>query len=78
MKRVNKYLYLYIVQGNYGDGWEDVTAADNWKEALGYLKDYRDNEAFFPHRMIQRRELNPEYKETTSERTESPSEIPAY
>lgn len=59
----NKYLYLWIVQGHYGfHGWEDLTAAENRQEALGYLRDYRVNEPG-PHRLIQRREPNPDYKE---------------
>ena len=62
MKRVNKYNYLWIIQ-SYWSGWEDVTAADNYKEARGYLRDYRENEPNRAHRMIQRRELNPEYQE---------------
>ena len=63
MKRVNKYLYLFVVQGWYGSlGWEDVTAADNYPEARGYLRDYRENEPQYPHRLIRRREPNPEYQ----------------
>lgn len=64
MKKVNKYLYLWIVQGNYGDlyGWEDLTAEDTYKEARMQLKAYRENEPEYRHRLIHRRELNPEYK----------------
>lgn len=59
MKRPNKYRYLYVIQGNYGHGhgWEDLTAAETWREARGYARDYRENEPGIPHRTIRRREL---------------------
>jgi hypothetical protein len=61
--KTNKYLYLYVVQGNYssGYGWEDLTESESRKEARQDLKDYRQNEVQYPHRMIKRRELNPVY-----------------
>jgi len=63
MTQINKYLYLWVIQGHYGVyGWEDLTAAESIKEARGYLRDYRQNEPQYPHRMIQRREANPEYQ----------------
>lgn len=55
--RKNKYIYLYVVQGNYGCGWEDLTQSENYAEARQDLKDYRENEPY-PHRLIHRRELN--------------------
>ena len=61
-KRVAKTKPIWVVQGNYGygQGWEDVTAAENWKEAKGYLRDYRENERGVPFRVIRRRErINP-------------------
>jgi len=63
MMKVNKWLYLWIVQGHYGNqyGWEDITASENYRSARDNLKDYRANEPGVAHRMIQRRELNPEY-----------------
>ena len=55
---MNKYLYLWIVQGHYGfHGWEDVTASETWQEARADLRSYRENEPQYPHRLIQRREL---------------------
>jgi len=54
----NKYTYLHVIQGNYGYGWEDLTAAETYFEARGYLKDYRENEPNTSTRMIERRELN--------------------
>jgi hypothetical protein len=54
---MNKYTYLFVLQGNYGYGWEDLTASENRKEVRDNLKDYRDNEGG-SYRIIQRRELN--------------------
>ena len=47
----------YIVQGNYnyGDGWEDLTSEVTRKEAKERLKEYRENEAQYPHKLIKRR-----------------------
>ena len=53
----NKFEYLYVVQGNYGCGWEDVAADENRKLARDDLKAYRLNCPEYPHRMIHRRVL---------------------
>ena len=45
----------YVVQGNYGYGWEDLTASDDYSEARNDLKAYRENETGVPHRLITRR-----------------------
>ncbi len=64
-KRINKYLYLWIVQGYYPYGkWEDIYIGEDKKDARLRLKEYRINESMYSHRMIYRRELNPEYTET--------------
>lgn len=55
--KTNKYEYLWIVQGNYGYGWNDLTASELYIEAKGDLKIYRENETYAFHRLIQRREL---------------------
>jgi len=55
-KRKNKYEYLFVVQGNYGYGWEDLISSEDYREARARLKDYRDNEKEYSHRLIQRRE----------------------
>ena len=57
MKKQNKFVYLFVVQGFYGYGWEDLTTSENYAEARNSLKDYRNNEPG-PHRLIKRRELN--------------------
>lgn len=56
----NKYIYLYVIQGYYpSSGWEDETQTTSQREARQYLKEYRQNMPQYPHRIIQRRELNP-------------------
>jgi len=60
-----KYRYEKILQGNYGSGWDDLTAYDC--DSTGWIKDreqrlalkddakaYRDNEPN-AHRIIKRR-----------------------
>lgn len=62
-----KYNYLYVLQGNYGYGWEDLTAEDKhsgkneygtpWQRIKANKKDYQENERGC-YRIIERRELN--------------------
>jgi hypothetical protein len=62
MPRPNKYLYLYVVQGNYGGyGWEDLAESASYQEAHYNLKEYRISSGPAPHRIIKRREPNPAY-----------------
>lgn len=46
---------VYVVQGNYGQGWEDLTASTDYNEARRDLRDYRQNDPA-PTRLIKRRE----------------------
>ena len=55
--KVNKYIYSYILQGNYGYGWDDLTSSDTLREAKQDKKIYMDNDRA-PFRIIQRREIN--------------------
>lgn len=56
----NKYVYLFVLQGNYGyHGWEDLISSENRQEVRNDLKAYRENEGGI-YRIIQRRELNKE------------------
>ena len=57
-KRRNKYVYLWVVQGHYGQGWEDENAEEDSKNGRRSLREYRENMPQYPHRLIQRRELN--------------------
>lgn len=62
-KKVNKYLYLYVVQGRYSSeyGWEDLCSSEDFREAAEDLRSYNNEEGGFSHRVVMRRELNPEY-----------------
>ena len=59
-KRLTKYIYAYVVQGNYGYGWDDLTMTDDYAEARADYRAYRDNENA-PHRIIQRRVLREDW-----------------
>ena len=54
--KIRKTKDVYVVQGNYGQGWEDLTESDDRKEARSDLKSYNDNETQYVHRLITRRE----------------------
>lgn len=47
---------MYVVQGNYGSGWEDLTASDDRKETLLDLYTYDSNEPQYPHRIVTRKD----------------------
>jgi len=53
-KRQPKTREVFVVQGNYGRGWEDVTEETSYWGGRNRLKEYRDNESY-PHRIITRR-----------------------
>ena len=57
-KKQNKYSYVFVIQGNYGYGWDDLTEEETYKEAREQLKCYNENEPNVFHRKIQRRVLN--------------------
>ena len=62
-KRVNKYIYEWVIQGRYGyHGWEDLSAYGTRSLARVDLRLYRENEREYPHRLIFRRSPNPELK----------------
>lgn len=63
--KVNKYLYVFVVQANYGygHGWEDLTESESYRCAVADLRAYRENDYHAcGHRLIKRRVFNPEYK----------------
>ena len=47
----------YVVQGNYGFGWDDLTYESSYAEAKEQKKVYDENEPF-PHRIIKWRVAN--------------------
>lgn len=58
----NKYTYLYVLQGRYGYGWEDLASECKsnkyaYRDIKQTKKEYRDNEKGY-YRIISRRELN--------------------
>lgn len=57
MPYIRKTKDEYVVVGNYGygDGWEDLTSEDNRTDAKQRLKEYRENEPQYDHRLIKRR-----------------------
>ena len=61
--RKNKYNYLWVIQGNYGYGWEDLSAYDKKESSYADVKhdirEYRIADSA-PKRIIERRELNEE------------------
>ena len=55
----NKFIYLHVLQGNYGygHGWEDLCASESYRKVRAWYGDYLNNEGG-NYRIIQRRELN--------------------
>lgn len=44
------------VHGNYGYGWDCLTAEPSRRDALQRLREYRENEPQAAHKLIMRRE----------------------
>lgn len=40
------------IQGNYGQGWETVCSEDKRADALERLREYRENESQYSHRIV--------------------------
>ena len=45
----------YQIHGNYGCGWEEVTAEYTYRDAKTQLKCYDLNEPEYPHRIVKKR-----------------------
>jgi hypothetical protein len=56
-KKNNKYTYLYVIQGKYGNGWEDVDQSESLKDMKENFKRYQREDPKIAHRIIHRREL---------------------
>lgn len=52
---------VFYVQGNYGSGWDDLTAHDTYYDAKKELRVYDANESY-PHRVIKRRIKREDYE----------------
>lgn len=59
-QRKNKYNYIYVIQGNYGYGWEDLCGYDcSERDTLRHdFIQYALAEPNYSHRIIERRVLN--------------------
>lgn len=55
---MNKYIYLHVLQGNYGygEGWEDLCQSEDRDEMVTDRKAYRENAPEGNYRIIRRRE----------------------
>jgi hypothetical protein len=62
MKRINKFIYLWKLSVNYGQGYEYEIGELSFKEIKQRAKEYRENCPQYPIRVTHGRELNPEYK----------------
>jgi hypothetical protein len=69
MPRPSKYEYLFIIQGHYGQGWEDLTAEERWRDARDRLREYDCNETHSPHRTIKRRVLRAQVSQLIAEKS---------
>lgn len=58
--RVPKTVEQYVLQGNYGYGWDDLTYHDDMRDAKQTQREYIENE-HIPTRIIKRRVPNPAY-----------------
>jgi len=55
-----KHITEFIIQCNYGQGWEDETSEETITAAKKQLKCYRENSQY-PSRLIRRKVENPDY-----------------
>jgi hypothetical protein len=55
MAYVRKTKDVYLIIGNYGYGWEEVTEEETRKAAVKQLRCYNENEPQYPHIIISRR-----------------------
>lgn len=53
---------VFIVQGNFGQGWEDVASDREYRLAKDNLMDYRTNDGIFNYRIIERRVSKDNYR----------------
>lgn len=54
------YRSEYEIQSNYGSGWEVVTTELVRSEGLARLREYRENEPQYAHRMVRRHAITSE------------------
>jgi len=55
---MSKYNYIYVLKGNYGQGYEDLTAECSRELIRARLKEYRENDSYSKgFKIFKRREL---------------------
>ena len=60
--RIPKYINEYVIQENWGYGWDDSTSESTRRDGLKQLKCYRENSyGRFSARMVTRKIVNPEW-----------------
>lgn len=59
--KLTKWVKVFIIQGNYGQGWEDECAETDRIEARNRLREYRENSPY-PSRRISRRVLRSDFE----------------
>ena len=64
VKHDRKYNYAWVLQGNYGSRWEDLTAEESSTEIILRLYEYRENWGWGGYyRIVLCRELREKVKE---------------
>ena len=53
---IRKTVDVWVLEGNYGYGWEYILAEDTREEGKARLKEYRENQPEYPVRLIKKRE----------------------
>lgn len=56
MSKPTKFEYVWVIQGHYGQGWEDECVEMTARDAHAQLRCYHEN-SDYPTRAIQRRVL---------------------
>lgn len=59
---LTKWTTEYVVQGQYGRGWDDLHFEQSWSEGHRALKEYEDHDVYAEDlRLITRKIPNPDY-----------------
>lgn len=67
----NKWNTEYVIQGNYGNGWDDLVTYTNKSEADADLRIYNKEESQYRHRLITRKVQNPNWDGTSNRKRTS-------
>jgi hypothetical protein len=75
-KKHPKTREVYVVKGNYGNGYEDVSQENTFLKGKIRVKEYRENERNYPHKLITRRV--PYFSVTANEKKSDLKEVNNY